>query len=526
MPARSSELSAVLSAAAMQAADAFTIEELGIPGFTLMETAGREAARLAAASLSPKAKILILAGKGNNGGDGLVMARWLMEANHTVEVFLTAPACDHSPDAATNLAILQKLDSSVIRPLDSWTVPDLAAWQGDLIIDALFGTGLERALRAPFDDIVRAINSHVVAVWSLDIPSGLSATTGQAFEPCIRATSTITMGALKTGLLISDGPDVSGRVDVVDIGIPHRVLRAHATDAACGFLSADSWVSDLLRERNRHDHKYTTGPTLVAGGSAAFPAAPALAARAAARVGSGYVLAIGPDVIRNTLQEQLDAIPVAAWATEGDAVSTMQSLIAHLDSRWDKARALLIGPGLGRDGETSGRIWALLDAFDGPVVLDADALFAVATHRDRVSRASGGRWILTPHSGELDRLDPDARSPESVDANHVARVQRVARDWNCVVLSKGFPSITAHPDGRTMINASGHPAAGTAGSGDVLAGMVAGLLAQGMESFEAAAAAIHVGGTAAGHFVERGASQSMVASDLIEVLPETLRLLS
>lgn len=129
MPARSSELSAVLSAAAMQAADAFTIEELGIPGFTLMETAGREAARLAAASLSPTAKILILAGKGNNGGDGLVMARWLMEANHTVEVFLTAPACDHSPDAATNLAILQKLDSSVIRPLDSWTVPDLAAWQ-------------------------------------------------------------------------------------------------------------------------------------------------------------------------------------------------------------------------------------------------------------------------------------------------------------------------------------------------------------------------------------------------------------
>ena len=523
-PARSVHLAPVLSAAAMRAADAYTIEVLGIPGFTLMETAGREAARLAAASLSPGSRILVIAGKGNNGGDGLVVARWLADEGYPVDVWMTAPAEQLAPDAAMNWAILERLETSrlEVRPAGSWSADEIASWRGDLIVDALFGTGLESALRAPFDVVVRAMNEHAAPVWALDVPSGLSATTGEAFDPCVNASVTVTMGALKSGLLLGDGPDVSGSVQVVDIGIPKGALSGNAMEAGSGFLSGDTWVSGLLRARTRSDHKYTTGPTLIVGGSDAFPGAPALAARAAARIGSGYVIAAGPASIRSILQEQLDAIPVASWSTDTHAQAAIESLIDDLGDRWTKARALVIGPGLGRSEQVASQIWVLLSAFDGPVVLDADALFAVAADRDRVAHASNGHWVLTPHAGELARLDPDA--PE--DANLVTRVQRVAKAWNCVILSKGQPSITSHPDGRTIINATGHPAAATAGTGDVLAGIVAGLLAQGVEPLEAAAAAIHIGGTAAGRFVERGAAQSLVASDLIEALPEVLRHLS
>jgi len=527
-PTRADLLRPVLDAAAMRAADAFTIEEIGIPGFTLMETAGREAARMAANDLPPGSHVLICVGKGNNGGDGLVVARWLADAGYTVEALLTAEPDDLTPDAATNLDILRAMMSAeaiaglTVTPAKEWLPSDLTNRRADLIVDALFGTGLESTLRSPFDAIVDAINHHPAPVCALDMPSGLSATTGEAFEPCIRATSTITMGAVKVGHLVQDGPDVSGSVRVVDIGIPASALKKHAAQPGSGFGSTSEWAASFVRPRARNDHKYTTGPTLIVGGSDAFPGAPALAARAAARMGSGYVVAIGPESIRPQLQESLDAIPVAGWSVEAPPADTVSLLIEQLDSRWTKARSLLIGPGLGREAQTREMIWELLSRFEGSVVLDADALYALAGDQEKVAAASGGRWIMTPHAGELARLD----SISSDDSNSVARIQRVAREWNCVVLAKGQPSITAAPDGRTIINRSGHPAASTAGSGDVLAGIVSGLLAQEVAPFDAAAAGIHIGGTAAGLFVERGASQSMVATDIIDLLPEVLRLLS
>jgi len=510
----------VLDAAAMRAADAFTIEELGIPGFTLMEIAGREAARMAADLLGKEpGNVLVCVGKGNNGGDGLVAARWLLEAGHHVHVLLTAAEENLSEDCRANLAVLTRRQEAGLAPnlvlmdAGTWSIDDVAVLPAQLVIDALFGTGLESALRSPYDDLVRAMNAHTAPILALDIPSGLSATSGQAFDPCISAAATATMGALKAGHLLEDGPDVCGRIGVVDIGIPAGVLRKEAS----GFLSTDAWVSEDLRPRTRHDHKYSTGPTLIAGGSPAFPGAPVLASRAAARIGSGYVVALGPDTIRSTLQESLDAIPVAGWKTDIPPPEAVTSLQTELDTRWSKARALLIGPGLGRDESTHDLIWSLLDRFDGPVVLDADALFAIQYDRERVAEASGGRWILTPHEGELARLDPKTH------ANRIKGVRHAASSWNCVVLAKGQPSITAAPDGRVMINGSGHPAAATAGSGDVLAGITAGLLAQGLEPFAAAAAGIHIGGTAAGHFVEQGAAQSLVATDIIDALPNVLR---
>lgn len=526
-------LKPVLDAAAMRAADACTIHDLGIPGFALMETAGREAARIMVEKLRAIPRnpgpvhAVVCVGKGNNGGDGLVVARWLLESEVHVRLLLTAASAELSVDCAANLRILERMQADGLTPnlsiqsAGSWSSDDLEDLRADLWVDALFGTGLESALRPPFDAIVYAINRHAAPVVALDVPSGLSASSGQAFEACIRAEDTITMGALKAGLLLDAGPDLAGTVHVVDIGIPSSILAMKARSPGSGFESTDAWVANHLRPRSRQDHKYTTGPALVVGGSAAFPGAPALAARAAARIGSGYVVAIGPDAIRTQLQETLDAIPVAGWTSEGSVEDAAARLVAELGTRWNKARALLIGPGMGRERRTQEYMWALLDRFEGPVVLDADALFALVGQRERVATASKGRWVLTPHEGELNRLDVDDH-----DESRITRMQRMARDWNCVILGKGQPSITASPDGRTIINATGHPAAATAGSGDVLAGITTGLLAQGLEPLAAAAAGIHIGGTAARQFVERGASQSLVASDIIDALPGVLRQLT
>jgi hydroxyethylthiazole kinase-like uncharacterized protein yjeF len=526
---RADILTPVLDAAAMRAADAFTIHDLGMPGKTLMEMAGRDAARLAAHLLADKpSRVLICAGKGNNGGDGLVAARWLLEMGYPVRILLTAAPSEMSADCAANLAVLTRMDDAglttdlTITHAQDWAAEDLPGMRADLIIDALFGTGLESALRAPFDALVRAMNRHEAPILALDLPSGLSASTGHAFDPCVSAAATLTMGALKSGLLLEDGPDVCGAVEVADIGIPASVLIREASSPGSGFLSTNEWVSSHLRPRTRHDHKYSTGPTLVAGGSMAFPGAPMLAARAAARAGSGYVVVMGPETMPSSLQELGETIPVGVWTSDADAESSIAELIGALDTRWTKARALLVGPGMGRASDTQARIWALLDRFSGPVVLDADALFAIKDERERVADASNENWILTPHDGELSRLEAAPKQRQS----RIERVCEVARMWNCVVLAKGQPSITAAPDGRVIINGSGHPAAATAGSGDVLAGVTAGLLAQGLEPFAAAAAGIHIGGTAVGQFVQRGAAQSLVATDILDSLPNVLRQLS
>lgn len=513
----------------MRAADAFTIDDLGVSSMTLMEMAGREAARMAARLLGDKpSRVLICAGKGNNGGDGLVAGRWLLEMGFPVRILLTTAPSEMSADCAANLAVLTRMEEAglttglTISYVDDWAVEDLPGMQTDLIIDALFGTGLESALRAPFDALVRAMNRHEAPILALDLPSGLSASTGHAFDPCVSAAATLTMGALKSGLLLQDGPDLSGEVEIADIGIPAGILRRETSSSGSGFLSTDAWVASQLRPRTRHDHKYSTGPTLVAGGSMAFPGAPMLAARAAARAGSGYVVVIGPETMPASVQDLGETIPVGVWTSDADAESSIAELIDALDTRWTKARALLVGPGMGRESDTKARMWALLDRFSGPVVLDADALFAIKDERERVADASNGNWILTPHEGELSRLEA---APEQRHSR-IERVREVARMWNCVVLAKGQPSITAAPDGRVIVNGSGHPAAATAGSGDVLAGIITGLLAQGLEPFAAAAAGIHIGGTAAGQFVQKGAAQSLVATDILDALPNVLRQLS
>ena len=518
----------VLTASAMREADRESIEDLKIPGFILMECAGKAAARRAMGMLPTDrtGRVFICCGKGNNGGDGIVLARFLALFGHRVDVWLSHHPSSFGEDALAHWHLFERLLPENAGADANIRVVDSARPDGDvdLIVDALFGTGLRSSVRSPIDEVIRGLNAHPAPILALDMPSGLQADTGEGMQPCIVAAATVTMGALKAGMLLGDGPDVCGSVHVADIGIPAVVLARAAQHAGCARRSSDPWVAERIRPRTRADHKYTTGPALIAGGSEAFPGAPALAARGAARAGSGYVIALCPSEIRTILQEKLDAIPVSSWSHLDNA--SADELIDLLGDRWSKAKALLVGPGLGQQEDMGSFVWHLLERFDGPAVIDADGISSLALLpriAQEFAERSKGRWILTPHDGEFRRLLHASAEAESLtEGNRIETARAFAARWNCVLLLKGLPSCCASPDGDVLVNATGNSAVGTAGTGDVLAGIETGLLAQGLSPFDAAACGIHLGGTAADDFVEEGAPQSMVAPDILDLLPTVL----
>ncbi len=516
------DLPPILTVAAMREADEHTINSVGIAGSTLMESAGREVVRVAK-ELAPggqEAHVVCLCGKGNNGGDGFVIARYMALTGGKVSVVVMSPRSAFKGDALLNLQILERLSEQKLAPfLNIEFFPDKPRFpeDPDLIIDALLGTGLSSEVLPPLASTIEWANEQNAQILSVDIPSGLSSDSGAILGTSIKADATVTLGSLKAGLVLGSGPDVCGEVSVADIGIPGPVLSSRALVPGCAFLSEDDYVRPRLSPRRRSGHKYSNGLSIVAGGSSSFPGAVTLAARGAARAGSGYVICLAPGSIRNLLLKKLDEIPVEGWE-ENASQSNVAKLIARLENRWTKAQALLVGPGLGRDPAASTVTRELLQHFDGPAVIDADALFALQDKRDWVSKRADGNWIFTPHEGEFKRL-----AGENMAAvNRIDMTQRFAREWNVVVLLKGMPSITAAPDGKTVVNSTGNPSVSTAGSGDILAGIVTGLLAQGLSAFEAAVCGVHVAGTAADQFVEEHASQSLVASDILDALPSAL----
>ena len=524
-----SELPPVLSAAQMREADRITKDEIGISGFTLMESAGREIAEVAQEMIelglearstqTLEAEVICLCGKGNNGGDGFVAARYLSANGHRVRVVLMAEQEAYSGDALEHLLVLSRLSKSQSVTIENFTqLGDGLA--PDLIVDALLGTGLNSPVTGAHQDVMHWMNGQSAPILSVDVPSGLSADTGMVMGVAARAHVTVSLAALKTGLLINAGPEYVGALHVVDIGIPPIALKRAALDSP-HFLSSDvSVASQLPAGPSRSDHKYASGPTLVVGGSSSFSGAPVLASLAAARVGSKYVVCIGPEEIRTILAEKLTEIPVEAWEA-GANEAQLDALIERLDTRWSKAKALLIGPGLGRSPSIKNLVMHVLARFNGPVVIDADALFALQDERDWVKQHSKGQWVFTPHAGEFGRLlGHTMHTVAEEDLLESARA--LAAEWNVVLLLKGQPSITALPSGEIVFNSTGNPAAGTAGAGDVLAGMVAGFLAQGLMPAWSAICGIHLAGTAADLYVEEHASGSLMAGDILNLIPRAL----
>ncbi len=496
----------ILSAAAARAADAAATERWGVPSRVLMETAGRAVAD-AAERLAPGGRrATVLAGAGNNGGDGFVAARVLHARGWTVHV-AHAPG-DLPPDAQANADLARALadDRLVVEPFAGHAPP------ADVVIDALLGVGAGGPMR---DDAVGAMaawaNAQPGPVLAVDLPSGLDATTGDAPDGAVRATETLALGALKVGLVVGRGPALAGRVRVAEIGIPAVEIASRAV----AWRPTRGWVGSVLPVRAPDAHKYAAGRTLVVAGSRAYSGAAVLASTAALRAGAGAVVCATTPSAATTLDAHAAEV-MADALTETDGGTLAITGYDRLVERAAWADAVLVGPGLGRVTETSRLVQALLRrlAADArPAVLDADALRAVRA--DKLAERAGGELVLTPHLGELRALvGDDAFSP----ADRVEAVRELAVGWRATVVFKGMPSLVGTPDGRVVVGPPPDPALATAGAGDVLAGTIAGLLAQGLTPDDAAVAALVVGSAAA----RIAGGDGLVASDLVRAMPRAL----
>ena len=484
-------MSAVLSVAEMYRADKAATEH-GVPGIALMENAGRAVAEAVRARHEP-CPVVVLCGPGNNGGDGFVAARHLVAAGWSVRLALLGARDRLSGDAAHHAGLWD----GVVEALDESAVPGLYGGAG-LVIDALFGAGLSRPLEGAARAAVEAVNADGLPVAAVDVPSGVSGDSGALVgEVAVRAALTVTFLRKKPGHLLLPGRLLCGEVVVADIGIPETVLTGIAPQT---FENGSALWSARYPWRRPDSHKYHFGHALILGG-AVMTGAGRLAARAALRVGAGLVTVA---CTRETLPiyALAPSVITAPVATEAD----YQALLADR-----RKNAVLLGPGNGVGPQTRGRALAALGAGKA-VVLDADALTSFEARPSDLFEAIEGDCVLTPHEGEFGRLFADR------DGDKLARARAAAALSGAVVLLKGADSVIAAPDGRAAINANAPPELATAGTGDVLAGLIVGLLAQGMTSFDAACAAAWLHG-------ETGAAlgPGLIAEDLPEALPAILR---
>lgn len=489
------------SAARMRELDRRSIEEHGIPGAALMENAGtalvRAILRFAAGFDAPE--FVILAGKGNNGGDACVAARQLDLRGFPVRLFMTARPDELAGDAAEMFeALPQKLKNELRFEFSSGDLSEQS-----IVIDGLLGTGVRGDLREPFASWIRIVNESGVPVIAVDIPSGLNADDGTA-SLCMQADLTVTMAGVKTGMLLERGPLVSGRIEVARIGIPESELE-EAADGLPVFTNLDA--RSLLRREPFDTFKNRRGHLAVIGGSARYASAPFLSAEAALRTGCGLVTLFLPEsaeihcIVRKALI--LRRVP-----DEGGPVFCASSL-TEIESALQDKSAFAIGPGLMDRPETLPFLTRLIQ-MEKPLVLDADALNLIA-REPGILASHGESVILTPHPGEMRRL----QSAFGLDGekSRIDQALEMADCTGCTVILKGCRSVIASPDGAYSLNLSGCPALATAGSGDTLTGICGSFLAQGFSAWDAARLGAYLHGLA-GEILAPCGSRGVIADDL------------
>lgn len=486
------DASELLTVSEMYRADAAAIAG-GISGLDLMEAAGAAIAETVQAGW-PEGEVLVLCGPGNNGGDGFVAARLLTDAGRRVRLALLGPIDKLDGDAAANAARW----NGEVAPLAPSLIEGAA-----VVIDALFGAGLTRPLDGAALETAEALTASGVPCVAVDVPSGVHGDTGQVLGAAAQAITTVTFFRRKPGHLLYPGRGLCGAVRVADIGIPHAVLDEVAPSIRENLPGL--W-RDLLPRPQPESHKYTRGHAVIAGG-AVLTGAARLAAYAALRAGAGLVTIAAPPEAGDVYRAGRPTTMVRDTA-DGEA---FDAILAE-----PRVTAALIGPGNGVTAETADRVLQGLAA--QPCVLDADALTVFADRPEALftalSAAPAGTSVLTPHEGEFARLFPG----EAGEGGKIERTVAAAALAQATVLLKGPDTVIASPDGRVAINANAPPYLATAGSGDVLAGFIVGLMAQGLPAYEAACAGVWFHGACASAF-----GPGLIADDLADMLPEVLR---
>jgi len=488
-----------------RALDTWAIEQLGIPGVDLMELAGSGLADLAG-GLVPAGPIVVVCGKGNNGGDGLVAARVLRQRGREVRVLLLAEADELRGDARSNL---ERLPGPPPEPFSEAVLQHAAG-----IIDAILGTGFSGEPREPVAGAIGAINAAAnggATVIACDVPSGVDASTGEALGAAVRASATVTFHAAKPGLWISPGKSLSGDVHVIEIGIP----PGGPVQPSAGLIKPS--VLDGVPRRGRESTKFAAGSVLVCGGSTGLTGAPCMAAEAAMRTGAGYVTALVPASLNLVFETRLLEVMSVALPDSDGALAP--SGVDTVLERCERADALILGPGLGRSDGTVELARRVAREAAVPLLLDADGLNAHAGRLNALA-AREAPTVVTPHAGELARL-LGVDSAE-VGAHRLRCALDAAKVANAIVVLKGDDTIVATPEGRAAISTGGAAALATAGTGDVLSGVIAALLAKRLDPWQAACAGVYAHASAGRLAAAEIGNEGVIASDVIERLPAAL----
>lgn len=503
----------IVTAHTMQETDKRAIEECGIPGLRLMENAGRVCVEEILDTFGPKGHAVILAGRGNNGGDGYVIARLLVLKGWSAKVIILAEREQISGDAAVNL---EKLPAGTAVFCTSEgqlsTLHSEEIFKADVLIDALLGTGLRSDISGIYLEAINLLNASDRPIVSIDIPSGIHGTTGRVLGDAIRANLTVTFAFAKLGLILYPGAEHTGRLVVADIGIPQ-----HLMESAPGydFLNEEA-IRPLLQRRDRQAHKGVFGHCLIIAGSTGKTGAAALSANSAVRAGSGLVTLAAAESIHPILEiKTTEAMTVPLPDTGSGHLSS--SSFTALEKLLPGKDAVALGPGLDRRPGTVSLIHTLVNTITLPLVIDADGLNALSEDMTVLRRKKSQQVILTPHPGEMSRL-LGAAIPD-VDTIRISLAQEFARDYGIYLVLKGARTIIAAPDGSTVINGSGNPGMATGGMGDVLTGIIVSLLGQGYSAWDACRLGVFIHGFAADMVAADKGEIGINAGDVQEKLP-------
>lgn len=499
--------------------DRKAVEKYGIPETVLMENAGHEVVLAMTeryGDLTGK-RVSVIAGKGNNGGDGFVIARHLYNRNVRVEVFLLGTSSDIKGAAKINLNILKKVGITLYEKV-SFKDLNINLRHADIIVDAIFGTGLSSEVKKPFSDVINLINSSGKPVVSVDIPSGISSDTGEILGVAVRADLTVTFVLPKRGIILFPGAEYAGVIKIADIGIPAKVIEEG--NIKCN-LSTGKDIQSLLPERSPDSHKGSFGHLLVIAGSVGKTGAASMTGLSALRVGAGLVTIAIPEGLNDILEIKLTEV-MTLPLPETDDHSISMSAEKILIKTIKNMTASAIGPGLSTHPETARLVRRLITMAEKPVLIDADGINALIGYLDILKR-SKAPLILTPHPGEMARLI--GKSSKDIQKDRIGIAQDFAMKYRVYLVLKGARTVFADPHGNVYINTTGNPGMATAGTGDVLTGIIGGLIAQGIEILDAIKIGVYIHGLAGDLASKTFGEMGMIAGDMIERIPEAIKCL-
>ncbi len=508
----------VISSEAMRAAERLAIEEFGVPGMDLMETAGSNCAEVIISEFGCEKgrNAVVIAGKGNNGGDGYVVARHLGERGWKVRVIVLARREQIGGDAKTNLDVLDGDVVSFCTDAGELARHSELVRSADIIVDAIFGIGLRSEVTGIHADAIDLINSAPGRVVAVDIASGVDSTTGSILRTAVRADVTVTFAFAKVGHILYPGTEYTGLLKLVDIGLPDE-----AAAGVDGFEFLDeAAIRQLVRKRERCSHKGDYGHCLILAGSTGKTGAASLAANSAVRTGSGLVTLAVPASLNPILEVKTTEAMTLPLEDFGNGWLS-GDLSVRVESSLEGKDAAAVGPGIGRNPETASLVRRLVAEIEIPLVVDADGLNAVAEDVQVLLHRKSCNVVLTPHPGEMSRLS--GMSIADIEADRIGAARNFAEKYGVHLVLKGVRTVIAAPDGIVAVNGSGNPGMASGGMGDVLTGVIVSLLGQRYKAFDACRLGVFLHGLAADLVAEEKGEVGISATDVQEHLPLAMK---